>query len=67
MTDNASLFSSYDTNKLTSQKVSISDGKQVSIVGSSDVKFPNGTLNMFFMLRHSHQFYLYLSCFSKGL
>lgn len=30
MTGNASLFTSYDTNKHSSQKVSIGDGKKLS-------------------------------------
>ena len=38
------LFSSYDTNTYT-HKVSISNGKQLLVVGSNDVKVPNGTLN----------------------
>jgi hypothetical protein len=32
-------FSSYDTQKHTSHKVSIGDGKQLSIVGYGNVKF----------------------------
>ena len=38
------LFTSYDTKRLTTQKVYISDGKQLSIVGYGDVKIPNSTL-----------------------
>jgi len=40
----ASLFSSYDIHKHTSQKISIGDDKQLSVVGSSNVKVLNGTL-----------------------
>ena len=44
MTGDASLFSSYDNHKHISQKVSIGDGKQLSIIGSSNVNVTNGQL-----------------------
>jgi hypothetical protein len=44
MTGTASLFTSYDNNKHTTQKVSISDGKQLSVVGSGNIQVPNGVL-----------------------
>ena len=44
MTGNASLFTSYDTNKHSSQKFSIDDGKQLSIIGSGNINVANGQL-----------------------
>lgn len=44
MSTTASLISSYDTKKCTSQNVSIGDGKQLLIIGSSNCKVPNGIL-----------------------
>ena len=43
MTGTSCLFSSYDTKRNTTRKVSVSDGKQISIVGSGDIKVSNGT------------------------
>jgi len=37
MTSNASLFTSYDTNKHSYQKVSIGDGKQLFVIGSRNI------------------------------
>jgi len=48
MSRTASLFSSYYTHKHTSQKFSIGDGKQLSVIGSRNVKVPNGTLEYVF-------------------
>jgi hypothetical protein len=39
-----SLFTSYDNNKHVAHKVSISDGKQLSVVGSGNIQVPNGVL-----------------------
>ena len=44
MTGTTYLFTSYDTNKHTTQKVPVNDGKYLSIVGFGDVKVPNDTL-----------------------
>jgi hypothetical protein len=44
MTGNASLFTSYDKENNLAQKVSISDGNNISVVGSSNVDVPNGVL-----------------------
>jgi len=52
MTRNASSFYTYDTNIHTSQKVSISDGKQLSVVGSGNVKVSNGTLEDVFHVKY---------------
>ena len=51
MTRNASLFSTYDTNTHTSQKVSIGDGKQLSVIGSGNVTNSNGTLEDVFHVK----------------
>ena len=37
MIDNASLFTSYDNNKHSSQKVPIGDGKQLDVIGFGNV------------------------------
>ena len=42
-----SLFTSYDTKRNTTRKVSVSDGKKISIVGSGDIKVSNGTCQIF--------------------
>ena len=44
MTGNAFLFTSYDNNKHISQKVSIGDGKQLSVIGSVNINVSNGQL-----------------------
>jgi hypothetical protein len=44
MTDDASLFTSYDNNKHSSQKVSIGDGKQLDVIGFGNVQVTNGQL-----------------------
>jgi hypothetical protein len=44
MTGNASLFTSYDKEKHLAQKVSISDGNNISVVGFGNVDVPNGVL-----------------------
>ena len=44
MTGTTSLFTSYATNRNTLQKVSISDGKYLLLVGFGNGKVPNGTL-----------------------
>jgi hypothetical protein len=42
ITKNASLFTSYDNNKHSSQKVSIGDGKQLDVIGSGNDQVING-------------------------
>ena len=51
MTGDASLFSTYDNNTHTSQKVSIGDGKQLSVIGSGNVNVSNGTLESVFHVK----------------
>ena len=51
MTGNASLFYTYDTNTHTSQKVSIGDGKQLSVIGLGNVIVSNGTLEDVFHVK----------------
>ena len=52
MTGNASLFTSYDNRKHISQKVSIGDGKQLSVIGSGNVNVTNGQLEDVFHVEH---------------
>lgn len=52
MTGNASLFTSYDTNKHSSQKVSIGDGKQLSVIGSGNINIANGQLEDVFHVQN---------------
>ena len=49
--ENDFLFSTYDTNKHTSHKVSIGDGKKLSVVGSGNVHVSNGTLEDVFHVK----------------
>jgi len=64
MTGNASLFSTYDTNTHTSQKVSRGDGKKLSIVGSGNVKVSNGTFEDVFHVKDMtiNLFCVYRAC-----
>ena len=52
MTRNDSLFTSYDNNKHSSQKVSIGDGKQLDVIGSDNVKVTNGQLEDVFHVQN---------------
>ena len=52
MTGDASLFTSYDNRKHISQKVSIGDGKQLSVIGSGNVNVTNGQLEDVFHVEH---------------
>ena len=52
MTGDASLFTSYDNHKHISQKVSIGDGKQFSVIGSGNVNVTNGQLEDVFRVEH---------------
>jgi len=64
MAGNASLFSTYDTNNHTYQKVSICDGKQISVVGSGNVNVSNGTLEDVLHVKDMpiNLFYVYRAC-----
>ena len=44
-------FNSHDTKKHTQYKVSISDCNRLSILGSSSVNAPNGTLEVVFHIQ----------------
>jgi hypothetical protein len=52
MLDISSLFSSYDSHKHTSLKVSIVGGKQLPVVGSGNIKVPIGTLEDVFHVQY---------------
>ena len=52
MTGDASLFTPYENHKHISQKVSIGDGKQLSVIGSSNVNVTNGQLEDVFHVEH---------------
>lgn len=52
MIGNASLFTSYDNNKNSSQKVSIGNGKQLGVVSSSNVKVTNSQLEDVFHVQN---------------
>jgi hypothetical protein len=64
MTGNASLFTSYDNNKHSPQKVSIGDGKQLDVIGSSNVKVTNGQLEDVFHVQNIpiNLLYIYHAC-----
>ena len=52
MTRDAFLFTSYDNHKHISQKISIGDGKQFSIIGFGNVNVTNGQLEDVFHVEH---------------
>ena len=66
MTGNAYLFTFYDNNKHISQKVSIGDGKQLSVIGFGNINVANGQLEYVFH-EYSHQLSFYLSCMSERI
>ena len=67
MSGTTSLFNSYDTKKHTTQKVSINDGNYLSVLGSSNVDFLNGTLEYVFHVQGMliELLYIYCAC-QKG-
>jgi hypothetical protein len=64
MTGNAYLFTSYDNNKHSSHKVSIGDGKQLDVIGSSNVKVTNCQLEDVFHVQNIpiNLLYIYHAC-----
>ena len=66
MTATTYLFTSYDTKRLTTHKVSISDGKQLSIIGHSNIKVTNGTLEDLFHVQVIPINLLYIYACQKG-
>ena len=68
MTGDASLFTSYDNRKHICQKVSIGDGKQLSVIGSGNVNVTNGQLEEVFMLNTCPlSYFLFIVLVKKGL
>jgi len=67
MTSIASLVTSYENNKHTTQNISIRDGKQLSVVGSSNIQVPNGVLEDVFHVEGIpiNLLYVYLSCHKR--
>ena len=62
MTRNASLFTSYDNNKHSSEKVSIGDGKQLDVIGYGNVKLINGQFEDVFHVRNIPINFLSIYC-----
>ena len=63
----AYLFNSYDTEKYTQYKVSISDGNDLSILGSCSVNVPNGTLEDVFHVQVSHINFISIYCACRNV
>ena len=67
MASDASLFTSYDNRKHISQKFSIGDGKQLSVIGSGNVDVTNGQLEEVFHVEHMPINFLFIVLVKKGL
>ena len=64
MNVSCSLFTSYDNDRNTSRKVSISDDQYLSVLGYGNVKFHNGTLEDVFHVQGTLINFLSIYCAS---